>query len=232
MKKIKKIDIVDSLYAASNARHKDFNVSLILSVDKDKFIGVPTPDLRIMACDMVENGTWRDFIADLPHNFFEENQLHAFILSELQDFDFVVKAVEKFLPYVDNWATCDQMSPKIFIENSKNLLPYIEKWIKSKHIYTARFAVLALMRYFLKEDFDKKYLDMVASITHKEYYINMAQAWYFAAAAVNHFNDVLPYLDRLDDWTRRRTIQKAIQSYRISDAHKLRLKKLRKKAKK
>ena len=216
------------LYTAADNVYKDFNSSLITTVDKNRFIGVRTPKLHAISHNIVKSGDWSDFIADLPHYFFEENQLHAFIISEIRDFDFVIAAVDKFLPYVDNWATCDQMSPKVFVKNSEKILPYIKKWIKSKHVYTVRFGVLCLMRYFMNDKFDKKYMDIVAKIKSDEYYINMMRAWYFATAAVNHFDDVLSYLDKLDDWTRGRTIQKAIESYRITPENKVKLKALRK----
>lgn len=225
---MKQNSIVNLLYTAADNVYKDFNSSLITTVDKKRFIGVRTPKLRAISHNIVKSGDWSDFIADLPHYFFEENQLHAFIISEIRDFDFVIAAVDKFLPYVDNWATCDQMSPKVFVKNSEKILPYIKKWIKSKHVYTVRFGVLCLMRYFMNDKFDKKYMDIVAKIKSDEYYINMMRAWYFATAAVNHFDDVLSYLDKLDDWTRARAIQKAIESYRITPENKVKLKALRK----
>lgn len=225
---MKQNSIVNLLYTAADGVYKDFNSSLITTVDKKRFIGVRTPKLRAIAHSIVKSGDWSDFIADLPHYFFEENQLHAFIISEIRDFDFVIAAVDKFLPYVDNWATCDQMSPKVFVKNAEKTLPYIKKWIKSKHVYTVRFGVLCLMRYFMDDKFDKKYMDMVTGIKSDEYYINMMRAWYFATAAINHFDYVLSYLDKLDDWTRGHTIQKAIESYRITPENKVKLKALRK----
>lgn len=220
--------IRELLYAAADGAYKDFNSKIINTVDKDRFIGVRTPELREIARDMLANDSWTEFIADLPHHFFEENQLHAFIISEFNDFDFVIGAVEKFLPYVDNWATCDQMSPKIFAKNPDKLLPHIKKWIKSKHVYTVRFAVLCLMRYFLDGNFDKKYADMVLGIKSNEYYVNMAMAWYFATGVAKHPEKFLPYFKRLDDWTRGCAIEKAIASYRVSETNKLKLKELRK----
>ena len=140
-----------------------------------------------------------------------------------------IAAVSRFLPYTDNWATCDQMSPCAFNKNPDLLLKYIRKWISSKHVYTVRFAVLNLMRYFLDDKFNVKYLDMVAGIKTDEYYINMMRAWFFATAMIKHFDDVLPYIENgvLDDWTRRRAIQKALESYRISAPHKEILRNLR-----
>ena len=215
-----KNDIESMLYALVDNVYRDFNSKLIPNISTEKIIGVRTPILRKMACDMVKSGEYKDFISRLPHKYFEENQLHAFIISLIKDFDIGVYEVSRFLPYTDNWATCDQMSPKVFVKNVDKLLPYIKKWIKSKHVYTVRFGVLCLMRYFLDDKFNVKYLDIVAKIKSNEYYVNMMRAWYFATAVAKHFDDVLPYLQKLDDWTRGRTIQKALESYRVIDVHK------------
>lgn len=218
--------VLNSLYASADAKCKACNVRLINSVDKDTIIGVRTPVLRSMARNMIANGTANAFVAQLPHKFFEENQLHAFIISETPDFDFVMREINRFLPYVDNWATCDQMSPKVFVTNAEKLLPHIKKWLKSKHVYTVRFGIVCLMRYFLQDRFDTKYLDMVAGIKSKEYYINMAQAWYFSVAAVKQFESAYPYFINLEDWTRWCAVQKATKSTRISAVQKKRLKML------
>ena len=222
-------NILDLLYAVADKKYRDFNVKLIPTVDAERFIGVRTPQIRAIARNMVKNGSWHKFIADFPHHFFEENQLHAFVLSGLHDFEVVVGETERFLPYVDNWATCDQMSPKVFAKNTEKLLPYIEKWIKSKHVYTVRFGVLCLMRYFLDDNFDEKYAGMVAGVKSDEYYVNMMRAWYFATAAAKHFDRIFPYFEKLDSWTRTRAIQKAIESYRVMPENKIKLKALRKK---
>ena len=221
--------VIDALNAVADVSHKKYCVRLIMPIDENSVIGVPTPVLRDMARKMVENGEWRDFIADLPHKYFEENQLHSFIISEIRDIDFVIGEINKFLPYVDNWATCDQMSPKVFKKNTDKILPYIKKWIKSKHIYTVRFAILCLMRYFLEDKFDTKYVDMVVSIRCKEYYINMMQAWYLATALVKQYEYVLPYFQgrRIEKWTHKRAIEKALESQRIPQSNKLKLKKLK-----
>ena len=219
--------IIKTLYANADEKYRDFNSGLIPSVDKSRFIGVRTPILRKLARDIMNNDNWHDFINNTPHKFFEENQLHAFIISNIRDFDTAVTYTNKFLPFIDNWATCDQMSPKIFAKNTDKLLPYIQKWIKSKHTYTVRFGVLCLMRYFLDSTFDTKYSDMVLNIKSDEYYVNMMRAWYFATAAAKHFDETLPYFDKLDLTTRNRAIQKALESYRVAPEHKLILKKLK-----
>lgn len=230
MKKYKSA-IIDLLYKSADLKYKNFNSSLIPNVDKSLFIGVRTPDLRAIAKGMIKNKTGDDFVKNIPHYFFEENQLHAFIISGYRDFDVAMQAVDEFLPYVDNWATCDQLSPKIFAKNTDRLLPYIKKWIKSKHVYTVRFAVLNLMRYFLDENFNEKYADMVLKIKSDEYYVNMMRAWYFATAAAKQFDKIFPYFARLDDWTQRRAIQKAYESYRVSNEHKLKLKSIKRNTK-
>jgi len=219
--------VLDSLYAAADAVYRDFNSKIIPTVDSNKIIGVRTPVLRAMARDMAKTGVYKDFIHKFPHKYFEENQLHAFIISGFRDFDSAVRAVDEFLPYVDNWATSDQMSPKVFAKNTDKLLPYIKKWLRSKHVYTVRFAVLALMRYYMDANFDTKYADMVLNIKSDEYYVNMMRAWYFSTAAAKHFDIVYPYFEKLDSWTRARAIQKAIESYRVSPEHKVKLMALR-----
>ena len=219
--------ILKSLYAVADVEYRNFQSALIPTINKKIVIGVRTPILRKMACDMVKSGEYKDFIFRLPHKYFEENQLHAFIISLIKDFDIGVYEVSRFLPYIDNWATCDQMSPKVFVKNVDKLLPYIKKWIKSKHVYTVRFGVLCLMRYFVDDKFDVKYVDMVAKIKSNEYYVNMMRAWYFATAVAKHFDVVVPYLQKLDDWTRGRAIQKSLESYRVIDVHKQKLRLLK-----
>lgn len=219
--------ILKSLYAVADVEYRNFQSALIPTINKKSVIGVRTPILRKMARDMVKSGEYKDFISRLPHKYFEENQLHAFIISLIKDFDIDVYEVSRFLPYIDNWATCDQMSPKVFVKNVDKLLPYIKKWIKSKHTFTVRFGVLCLMRYFVDDKFDVKYVDIVAKIKSNEYYVNMMRAWYFATTVAKHFDDVLPYLQKLDDWTRGRTIQKALESYRVIDVHKQKLRSLK-----
>lgn len=225
----KNSEILKSLYAAQDVVYRDFNAKLIPNISREKIIGVRTPMLRKMAKDMLKSGKYKDFILSLPHQYFEENQLHAFILSDLKDYDITVKEVDKFLPYVDNWATCDQMSPCSFRTNQDELLKYIVKWIKSKHTFAVRFGVLCLMRYFLDDNFDAEYTNMVVNIKSKEYYVNMMCAWYFATAAAKHFDKILPYLQKgkIDEWTRLRAIQKALESYRVSNKHKEQLRALR-----
>ena len=203
--------------------YRDFNSKLIPNISSDSFIGVRTPILRKMAKNMIKEGSVKSFIGVLPHKYFEENQLHAFILSELKDFDIAVQEIDRFLPYIDNWATCDQLNPRVFKKNLGLVYKYVCKWIKSKDVYTVRFAVKVLMQYWLDDNFDEKYANMVADIKTDEYYINMMRAWYFATAAAKQFDLILPYFKqgRIDEWTRVRAIRKALESYRVTDKNKV-----------
>jgi 3-methyladenine DNA glycosylase AlkD len=172
-----------------------------------------------------------EFLAELPHTYFEENQLHGFTISEITDFDNCIYELEKFLPYIDNWATCDQTSPKILKKHKEELLPYIYKWLKSDHVYTVRFAIGMLMQHFLDDDFKEEYIDKVISIKSEEYYINMEIAWYMATALAKQWTATIPYLENniMDKWVHNRTIQKARESYRITDEQKEYLKTLKQK---
>ena len=209
--------------------YRDFQMKLIPNVDPESAIGVRTPALRAYAKQLVKQGEEAEFLAALPHEYFDENQLHAFILSELKDFERCVREVERFLPYVDNWATCDQLSPRAFKKNKDRLLPYIKKWIASDKVYTIRFAIGMLMQHFLDDDFDLTYPDMVAAVRSKEYYVNMMIAWYFATALAKQYDAIVPYIEnrRLADWTHNKAIQKSIESRRITDEQKQYLRNLK-----
>ena len=229
MKTANNFDMMKSLYAAQNIAYRDFNAKLIPNISHDLFIGVRTPILRKIAKDIIQSGGQDTFMATLPHKYFEENQLHAFIISEIKDFDTCIQETERFLPYIDNWATCDQLNPRVFKKNLNVLYKYVCKWIKSKHVYTVRFAIKILMQYWLDDKFDEKYADMVANIKSDEYYINMMRAWYFATGLAKQFDKILPYLEQshIDEWTRQRAIQKACESYRVTDKNKEILRKIR-----
>ena len=234
--------VLKKLKSMQDKKYLDFQANLIPNVDKSKMIGVRTPDLKKYAKELANTKYGFKFISELPHKYFDENQLHAFIISETKDFDECVLQVEKFLPYVDNWATCDQLSPKCFKKNKDKLIKYINKWIKSKKAFTVRFAIEMLMSHFLDEDYDKKYLDMVAKVNFKsiydkvdikldynKYYVEMMVAWYFATALAKQYDDAFKYikLKKLNPWTHNKTIQKAIESFRVTESHKTVLKSLR-----
>ncbi len=205
----------DKLYTATLRK-------IIPTVEADRIIGVRTPELKAYARILVGDEDIYDFLSGLPHRYFEENQLHAFVISLEKEFDSCVSRVESFLPFVDNWATCDQLLPKAFKKEPERLLPYIRTWIRSDRTYTVRFAVGLLMRFFLDERFELEYADMVAEIRSDEYYINMMRAWYFATALAKRYSSVLSYLEekRLDDWTHDRAIRKSVESRRIPDEQK------------
>ena len=222
-------EIQDYLFDNQDIEYRDFQSKLIPNVDKSYFIGVRTPVLRKYAKELLKAGEYADFLCELPHNYFDENQLHAFIISGIKDFDTCIDEVEKFLPYVNNWATCDQFSPKCFAKNKEELLKHIYKWIESDEIYTVRFAIGMLMSHFLDGDFDEKYLKTVSAIRSDEYYINMMIAWYFATALAKQYESTLPYIENkvLDKWTHNKAIQKAVESYRITPEQKEYLKTLK-----
>ena len=209
--------------------YRDFMSKLIPSVDPDTVIGIRTPELRRLAKELGKRDDIQVFLHALPHRYFEENQLHAFIISEIKDFDLCMDELCRFLPLVDNWATCDQMSPRVFKKHHPALLEHIREWIASDAVYTVRFGVGMLMEHFLDEDFDIAYPEMVAAIRSNEYYVNMMIAWYFATALAKQCDAILPYIvhQRLDKWTHNKTIQKAVESYRITDEHKAYLKSLK-----
>ncbi len=212
--------------------YREMQVTIIPTVDADSIIGVRTPALRQLAKEFAKREDISEFLSDLPHKFFEENQLHAFILSGMKDAESCIRLVDEFLPYVDNWATCDQMSPKVFKKHKQLLLEYVDKWIRSEHTYVKRFAIGMLMEHFLDEDFKTSYLTKVSKIRSEEYYVNMMIAWYFATALAKQYEDTLPFIEKqkLDKWTHNKSIQKAVESYRITPEQKEYLKTLKRKA--
>ncbi len=218
------------LFRQRDPKYRELQLKLIPNVAPETVIGVRTPTLRSYARELMKSGRAWAFLEDLPHRCFEENQLHSFILSELKDAGQCIEEVNRFLPYVDNWATCDQMSPKVFYKQRGELLPEIWKWIRSEQPYTVRFAVGMLMQHFLDDkEFDLTYPTMVAAIRSEEYYVNMMIAWYFAAALAKHYRAVVPYLEdrRLAPWTHNKAIQKALESSRIPPEQKEYLKSLK-----
>ena len=210
------------LFALQDIKYRDFQAKLIPGKTADVMIGVRTPELRKLAKEFAAREDIGEFLNDLPHKYFDEDQLHAFIISGMKDYERCMAETERFLPYVDNLATCDQMSPKIFKKHRADLAMKADRWLDSKETYTVRFAIGMLMEHFLEEDFDIKYPERVADIRSDEYYINMMIAWYFATALAKQYDAILPYIEnkRLDDWTHNKTIQKAIESYRITPEQK------------
>lgn len=207
-----------------DSEYRKMQIRLIPDVDPAQILGVRTPVLREMAKHLPDG-----FLDALPHFYFEENQLHAFAIERIRDFGECLARVNAFLPFVDNWATCDQMTPKAFARESERLLESIPVWLSSAHPYTARFAMRMLMNFFLKDRFEEKYLEWVAEANREHYYVKMMVAWYFATALAFQFESALPWIQemRLEPWTRRKAIQKALESYRVSDAQKSILRALR-----
>ncbi len=218
------------LFTLSDPKYKEFHSRLIPTVDKDRVIGVRTPALKALAKEIYGSPVTDVFLRELPHKYYEENNLHAFLIAEIKDMSVCVQEVERFLPFIDNWATCDGLRPKVFSKNKNEILRYIYKWLDSDHTYTVRFAVEMLMCHFLDGDFSPKYAKLVAKVDTKEYYLSMMVAWYFATALSKQYSTAIKYIEenRLDTVTHNRTIQKAVESYRIDGEKKAYLKTLRK----
>jgi len=220
--------IQERLFFMQDTAYRDFQCKLMPTVDRDTVIGVRTPLLRKMAREL-DSKTADAFMRALPHRYYEENNLHAFLIERIRDYDTCIAALDAFLPYVDNWATCDSMNPKILGKHRERLLFDIERWLASSDVYAVRFAIKLMMTYYLDADFDPTYPARVAAIESEEYYINMMIAWYFATALAKQYGAILPYLAkrRLSPWIHAKAIQKAVESYRITDAQKEELKQMK-----
>lgn len=223
--------ITERLFSMQDKKYREFHCRLMPTVDPDTVIGVRAPDMRKLAKELYGTDEAKAFLAELPHNYYDENNLHGRLLTLMKDYDTCIAEVERFLPYIDNWATCDGLSPKIFKKHLPELLEHIRVWIVSDETYTVRFAIGMLLQFYLDDAFDAQYLDMVAAVKSEEYYVNMMIAWYFATALAKQYDAAIPYLEtpHLDVWTHNKTIQKAVESYRITDAQKTYLKGLKRK---
>ena len=220
--------IKDKLFKLQDKEYKFFQEKIISTVNPDTIIGVRTPELRKLAKILIKED-YTSFLKELPHKYFDENQLHAFIISEIKNYDECILHINNYLPYIDNWAKCDQLSPKIFKKNTDKLLDHIKLWIKSKEPYIIRFGVGMLMQYYLDDNFNEEYLKMVSKIKSNEYYVNMMIAWYFATALAKQYKSTINYIEnkKLDIWIHNKTIQKAVDSYRITEEQKEYLKSLK-----
>ena len=207
------------LFAKQDLQYKAFQCKLMPTVDPDTVIGVRTPELRKLAREFAPTKEAAEFIMILPHTYYEENNLHGFLIERIRDYDAAIDAVDAFLPCVDNWATCDLISPNVFKKHLPKLYQQIKHWLRSDHTYTVRFGLGMLLRLYLEEAFEPEMLDLAVSIRSSEYYINMMIAWYFATALAKQYDSALPVLQeqRLDKWTHNKTIQKALESFRIPD---------------
>ena len=223
---MKQNELTGILFSLQDEDYRKMQIRLIPNIPPESIIGVRTPELRRLAKEL-EDGEL--FLEKLPHRYFEENQVHDFLLEREKNYETAVSRVEAFLPYVDNWATCDQLNPKIFQKHREELLPHIRRWMASDHPYTIRFGMEMLMRNYLDENFDPAYPELVASVHHEDYYVKMMVAWYFATALAKQYDAVLPYISeyRLEKWAHNKAIQKAVESYRITPQQKEILKKYR-----
>lgn len=224
-----KTSVQARLFALQDLKYKDFQCKLIPTVAPDRVIGVRTPELRKLAKELFKEPETAEFLNTLPHQYYDENNLHGFVIEQIKDYNTAVAAIDAFLPYVDNWATCDLISPKVFKKHRPELLNEIQRWMASDRTYTIRFGIEMLMTHFLDENFAPEYLALVAGIHTEEYYVNMMIAWYFATALAKQWDAVIPYIrqNRLDKWVHNKAIQKAVESYRITDAQKAELRTLR-----
>lgn len=224
-------DIRSRLFDMRDEKYQQFNSSLIPNVNSELVIGVRTPELRKYASELARREDIGSFLSALPHEYFEENQLHAFIIEKTKDYDKCLAQVEKFLPFIDNWATCDQCAPKVLLKNPERLIEAVRRWISSDKAYTVRYGIGMLMRAYLDDRFSPEYPKLVAAVESQEYYVNMMRAWYFATALAKQYEAVIGYFEegRLDEWTNNKSIQKACESCRVSDERKAYLRTLKRK---
>lgn len=222
-------EIEKRLFELQDTEYKAFHSKLMPTVSPDTIIGVRTPVLRKLAKELSKHPEIKDFLNNLPHKYYEENNLHGFIIEAIKDYDTVIAELDKFLPYVDNWATCDLMSPKILKKHTDELLEKINIWINSQATYTIRFGIKMLMSFYLDEHFKPEYLTLVSEIKSEEYYVKMMTAWYFATALAKQYENTLPYIEekKLSQWTHNKAIQKAVESNRIPQNTKEYLKTLK-----
>ena len=225
-------DIRTGLFARQDTGYRDFHSRLVPELDKDTLIGVRTPALRSYAKELSKTDM-SGFLADLPHRYYEENCLHAFLIEQIRDFDACMAETERFLPYIDNWATCDMFAPKVFRKHPEEMFAACRRWLMSGHTYTVRYAPDVLMKQFMDEKFTPEVLDLAAGSCCQEYYVNMAVAWLFAEALAKQYDATLPYLaeHRLSPWVHNKAIQKAVESRKIPPETKAYLKTLKRKEK-
>jgi len=221
--------IVDELIKLRDKKYGEFNSKLIPNVNNNSIIGVRIPQIRALSKQLKSDENIGEFLSSLPHKYFEENCLHAYIIEQIKDYRQSIVEINRFLPYIDNWATCDTLRPKCFVKNKDKLINEIKVWLNSQHVYTVRFAIGMLMVHYLDNDFKTEYLEWVAEIKTDEYYLKMMIAWYFATALAKQPIEAIKYLEnnKLDKWIHNKTIQKAIESYRVSNNMKEYLKMLK-----
>jgi 3-methyladenine DNA glycosylase AlkD len=219
----------ERLFSLQDKKYAEFHAKLIPDVNEGNIIGIRVPVLRSFAKEYIKEPESKEFLKQLPHQYYDENMLHGLLISQIKDYDECIRLTDEFLPYIDNWAVCDIMSPKFFAKHKDELLAKIKTWSKSEHTYTCRFGLEMLMTYFLDDDFTPEYLDIPAAARSEEYYVKMMVAWFFATALAKQWDATLPYIENkiLAPWTHNKTIQKACESYRVTDEHKQILKGLK-----
>lgn len=224
-----KVDIQQELFALQDLSYRDFHAKLMPTVDKARVIGVRTPKLRVFAKEFGKTEEAKEFLKVLPHQYYEENNLHGLLIEQIKDYPTLIRELNRFLPCIDNWATCDLLTVRVVKKHLDTFTEEVERWLASDHTYTIRFGIGMLMRYYLEEHFSLEYPEKVAKIRSEEYYVNMMRAWYFATALAKQYEAIFPFLEekRLDAWTHNKTIQKAIESYRITQEQKAYLRTLR-----
>lgn len=217
------------LFELQDLKYRDFHSKLLPGIDKEKIIGIRTPQLRKFAKEFAKTKEADLFLQDLPHTYYEENNLHMMLVSWMKDYGACLKEVRRFLPYIDNWATCDLPLPKCFEKHKTELLPEIQSWIMDTHTYTIRYGIGVLMRLYLDEAFSPEFPELVVQVRSEEYYVNMMIAWYMATALAKQWETIIPYIEqkKLPEWVHRKTIQKAVESYRITPEQKAYLKTFR-----
>ena len=226
--------IREELFSMQDLSYREFHSRLMPDVEKDTVIGIRVPVLRKYVKELAKDPEIGEFLEDLPHRYYEENNVHGFLIQQMKEYGQCMEELEKFLPYINNWATCDMTSPKVFKKHKEELLEAVRRWIVSDHVYTVRYGIGMLMQHYLDEDFREEYPQMVSEIRSEEYYVNMMIAWYFATALVKQYETILPYIEKqkLDVWTHNKTIQKACESYRTTPEQKAYLRTLKIKKKK
>ena len=210
------------LFELQDLKYRDFHAKLMPTVNKEKIIGVRTPALRVFAKKYGKTDEAKEYLQILPHQYYEENNLHGLLIEQIKDYDTCLEELERFLPYIDNWATCDMLAVKVVKKHLDKFIDEVYRWMESDHAYTIRFGISMLMRYYLEDAFQMEYPEKVAQIRSEEYYVNMMRAWYFATALAKQYDKILPFIEKqkLDVWTHNKTIQKAIESYRITPEQK------------
>lgn len=222
-------EIQKRLFELRDEKYAEFQLKLTPGITKESVVGVRVPILRKFAKELIKDPTHKSFLSELPHKYYDENMLHGLLVSEIKDYDACVAELESFLPYVDNWAVCDIMSPKALAKRKDELIVKIREWSKSERVYTCRFGLETLMTHFLDRDFKPEYLEIAANVKSDEYYVNMMIAWFFATALAKQWNAAIPYIEnrKLSEWTRKKTISKSIESFRITKEQKEYLKTFR-----